>query len=123
MLSKQQGGVMERLCFLVQGSEPEPYEVTFQRRDGSQITAICTCQAGQSGLYCKHRINLMDGVLTGITSGNESDLGMLVAWLPGSNLAGCLAEIDNAEKQRQMADGLLKKAKKKLADAMYGRPI
>jgi hypothetical protein len=70
---------------------------------------------------CKHRINLLGGDLTGIASGNESDLGLLADWLPRSKLAGCLAELDEAEKQRQIADGFVKKAKKKLAATMYGK--
>jgi hypothetical protein len=114
---------MERLRFFVQGSEPEPYEVTFRRQDSLQLIALCTCQAGQNGTYCKHRFNLLDGVLTGIVSGNESDLGILASWLPGSNLSGCLADLAEAERLRQVADGMVKKAKKRLADTMYGRPI
>lgn len=112
---------MEHIRFLVQGSESEPYEVTFRRKDNHRLIALCTCQAGQNGTYCKHRFNLLDGVLTGVVSGNESDLGILASWLPGSTLSGCLADLAEAERQRQVADGMVKKAKKKLADAMYGR--
>ena len=112
---------MEYVRFLVQGSESEPYEVTFTRQDNHRLTAFCTCQAGQNGTYCKHRFNLLDGVLTGVVSGNESDLGILASWLPGSTLSECLADLAEAERQRQVADGRVKKAKRKLADAMYGR--
>lgn len=112
---------MEQLRFFVQGSEPEPYEVTFGRQDGQRLIALCTCAAGQNGTYCKHRFNLLDGVLTGVVSGNESDLRILASWLPGSNLADCLEDLAEAERQRQIADGMVKKAKKKLADTMLGR--
>ena len=52
--------ISERMQFLVQGSSAEPYEVTFVQA-GKELSASCTCQAGQNGLHCKHRLNILEG--------------------------------------------------------------
>jgi len=38
---------MDKVFFLVQGSAAEPYEVVFKLRDDNNLSAYCTCQAGQ----------------------------------------------------------------------------
>jgi hypothetical protein len=47
-------GDMEEARFLVQGSAPSPCKVVFVKED-KNLTATCTCPAGQNGQYCKHR--------------------------------------------------------------------
>ena len=47
------------LQFLVQGSSAEPYETFVQA--GKELSASCTCQAGQNGSHCKHRLNILEG--------------------------------------------------------------
>lgn len=45
---------MNQIKFLVIGSSENPYEVNFIRR-GNNLSAHCTCPAGENGQYCKHR--------------------------------------------------------------------
>jgi uncharacterized Zn finger protein len=54
---KREVSFMEEICFLVQGSAEEPYKVTF-RKKGNNLSAYCTCPAGENGQYCKHRIEV-----------------------------------------------------------------
>jgi uncharacterized Zn finger protein len=51
---------MNELRFLVQGSAVEPYQVVF-RKNGNNLTATCSCPAGQIKKHCKHRLNLLLG--------------------------------------------------------------
>ena len=62
---------MEEIFFLVQGSAEEPYKVTF-RKTGNNLSAYCTCPAGENGQHSKHRMNILRGITSGIVSGNEA---------------------------------------------------
>jgi len=107
----------ERLDFLVQGSAPEPYQVTFIKT-GSKINAYCTCPAGQVGQYCKHRTAIIFANVTNIVSDNAQDVDVLQSWLPGSNIEQAFKAIKEAEKLHKQATARLTKAKKDLAKTM-----
>ena len=109
---------MQEILFSVQGSSAEPYEVAFQR-DESTLTAICTCQAGVMGQYCKHRIAILSGESTGIVSGNASDVALVVAWLPGTPLADALSSLAEAETEFDKAKKRVSSEKKHLARVMH----
>lgn len=111
---------METIEFLVQGSAPEPYQVKFAR-SGSNVTAFCSCPAGEMGTYCKHRFAILGGVADAVVSENFGQVSMIASWLPGSNLAERLAEIDAATREVERAKKAEAQAKKKLAAAMMGR--
>lgn len=104
---------MEQTTFKVKGSAAEPYELTFIK-DGSSLTALCTCPAGEFSNVCKHRTNILDGKTVAITSGNEEDVTKVGEWLKGSDVEAALNELRAAEK----AGENLVAAKRKLARAM-----
>lgn len=108
---------MEELIFSVKGSSPEPYEVTFIK-DGSSLTALCTCPAGQFGSYCKHRIAILDGKSDSISSGNADQALTVTEWLVGTDVEAALSELRAAEKTTECAKEDLVALKKKLARAM-----
>ncbi len=108
---------MEELIFSVKGSSPEPYEVTFIK-DGSSLTALCTCPAGQFGSYCKHRIAILDGKSDSISSGNADQALTVTEWLVGTDVEAALSELRAAEKTTECAKEDLAALKKKLARAM-----
>ena len=108
---------MEELIFSVKGSSPEPYEVTFIK-DGSSLTALCTCPAGQFGSYCKHRIAILDGKSDSISSGNADQAPTVTEWLVGTDVEAALSELRAAEKTTEFAKEDLAALKKKLARAM-----
>ncbi len=108
---------MEELIFLVKGSSADPYEVTFIK-DGTSLTAICTCPAGTYGNFCKHRISILDGITKMIVSDNIDQAATVVDWLPGTDVGEALTEMRQAEKIADPEKKVLNAAKRKLARAM-----
>jgi len=108
---------VEELIFSVKGSTPEPYEVTFIK-DGSSLTALCTCPAGQFGSYCKHRIAILDGKSDSISSGNADQALTVTEWLVGTDVEAALSELRAAENSTECAKEDLAALKKNLARAM-----
>jgi len=107
---------MEEICFLVQGSAEEPYKVTF-RKNGNDLSAHCTCPAGENGQYCKHRINILCGITHGIVSENEAKVKVVNLWLQGTDVEVALTAFIDAEKKYERAKLELTAAKKRLARA------
>lgn len=108
---------MASVTFQVQGSASEPYEVVFSR-EGSNLTATCTCPAGLVGQYCKHRFNILDGAVNGIVSNNESEVATVVGWLPGTDVEAAMKAVEAAEKEVERAKKAASAAKKALARVM-----
>lgn len=106
---------MDAYEFLVQGSAPEPYVVLFRRRDSGNISAYCTCPAGENGMYCKHRIRILRGLLDGIVSKNTADVTTVAGWLPGTDVETALRVIESLEKEAERIKNALSIAKKGLA--------
>lgn len=103
--------------FLVQGSEIDPYRVSFHK-SGNNLSAYCTCAAGSNGQYCKHRFNILDGIIDGVVSGNETDVITVGRWLEGSDVEAALHRVRAAETEVAEAKVRLSAAKKALAAAM-----
>jgi len=108
---------VEHVSFKVQGSEVDPYDVTFVK-NGTSLTAKCTCRAGAARQYCKHRFSILDGVTTGIVSGNGGDVDRVKSWLAGTELETVLQELAGAEAQVELATKTLSAVKKKVARTM-----
>ncbi len=104
--------------FLVQGSAPKPYVVTFRRRDAQNISAYCTCPAGEEGMHCKHRIRILRGMLDGVVSKNTADVSTVGGWLAGSDVGKALQLIDELEKEADRIKRALSAAKKMLAQCL-----
>jgi uncharacterized Zn finger protein len=109
--------LMEKIQFLVQGSADEPYEVTFLKA-GNNLSASCTCAAGQNGQYCRHRFQILVGSSEGIVSGNINQVPTVVAWLPGTDVAEAMAALAVAEREFDRVKKVVANAKKNLASAM-----
>jgi hypothetical protein len=105
------------MSFLVQGSAPNPYEVLFVK-EGSNLTALCTCPAGENGQYCKHRFRILSGSAEGIVSDNSAEVKIVESWLSGTDIEIALKEVREAEAVFEKAEKELAKLKKKLARAM-----
>ena len=87
---------MSEITFKVQGSESDPYVVTFAK-DGANLTATCSCRAGKLGQYCKHRLNILLGDTDGMVGGDPADVAVVVSWLPGSDVEEALQQLAAAE--------------------------
>lgn len=110
-------GLILRLVFQVQGSQQDPYEVIIER-NRSNLTALCTCPAGQNGMYCKHRFEILEGNSDRIISGNKADVSKVVEWLHGTDIEQSMHEVKIMEAIVEKNKRELKKLKKKLARSM-----
>lgn len=108
---------MNEIEFLVAGSAPDPYRVTFTL-ERAKLNAYCTCQAGQHGQYCKHRFSILRGESKGIVSDNSDQVTEVVEWLQGTDLEAALAEMYEAECEHDSAKNRLTAAKKRVANLM-----
>ena len=108
---------MEQLIFNVKGSSSDAYEVTFIK-DGSSLTALCTCPAGQFGNSCKHRVAILDGKSASVSSDNANQVATVTQWLVGSDVEAALAELRAGEKNSECSKDDIAALKKKLARAM-----
>lgn len=108
---------METIQFKVQGSAVEPYTTAFKREDAN-LTAHCTCPAGEVGQYCKHRLRILSGETDGIVSGNEKDVSIVQSWLKGTDVETALNDLAQAERRFDEAKRELDRSKKRLARAL-----
>ena len=108
---------MDRIEFRVQGSADDPYHVVFRLEDGD-LYAECNCEAGLRGMYCKHRLRILDGEATDIVSENIGDIGTVSKWLKGTKLESALKAVWEHEEAVAEAQRGLRLAKKGLARIM-----
>lgn len=108
---------MESIEFMVQGSAEEPYRVLFTK-DGNNLNAYCTCMAGENGLYCKHRFDILAGKTRSIVSDNIDQVPIVQSWLPGSDVEDALKKLEEAEEEHARTKKLVSQAKKNVAKAM-----
>jgi len=110
---------MDTIVFLVQGSSPDPYVVSFAW-SGTNLTAKCTCPAGRVGQHCKHRLAILRGLADGIVSPNHADVGRVRDCLPGTDVERAIFELAEAESQFEQAKRKLAGVKKKVVRVMSG---
>lgn len=104
---------MEEITFLVQGSAPAPYVVRFNR-GGNNLTASCTCPAGEVGQSCKHRFRILEGNDDGIVSENADAVKTVASWLAGTDVEAALQDVRAAEARLETVKKELTAAKKQL---------
>ena len=108
---------MKELNFLVKGSAADPYEVSFVI-DGKNLSAFCTCPAGNNGQYCKHRFGILRGETKGVVSDNATDASVVASWLPGTDVDEALKAVSDAKENHAVDKPKLSAAKKNLARVM-----
>lgn len=109
---------MEEVVFEVQGSAPEPYRVVFVRRSHGNLSAYCSCPAGQNGQYCKHRFAILEGTQKEFASSNAEDVKIVQSWLVGTDIEAALLKVRGLEKNAEQIKRELASAKSELAKAM-----
>lgn len=110
---------MDQKIFLVQGSSPEPYKVVFTRRSNINLSAHCSCPAGENGLYCKHRLDILAGNTKAVLNANSDDITTVRSWLIGSHLEKALLRANELEEEAARIKKALTLAKAGLAKAMH----
>ena len=109
---------MNEIYFKVQGSAQEPYKVTFVKRSQTNLSAYCTCPAGDNGQYCKHRFRILDGLTTDIVSENLEQVKTIQSWLVGTDVEEALLTMRSIESEAIKIKKALASAKKEVAKAM-----
>ena len=109
---------MQKISFEVQGSAAEPYGVVFVKRSDTNLSAYCSCPAGENGQYCKHRFSILAGVTKGIVSDNLEDVKIIQSWLPGTDVEEAILKMRELEAEAAKIKKELSAAKKFVAKAM-----
>lgn len=81
----------EILKFEIQGSAKNIYTVSFWKVE-DDLKSACTCPAGKKGIYCKHRLQLLEGDITNFIGENFEDFEELAEFLAGSDIEEILEE-------------------------------
>jgi hypothetical protein len=84
------------LRFRMKGSQGDVYDVEADRIDNA-VRITCTCEAGQRGIHCHHRLELLRGEITSLASDNAADVTKLWALIEGTKLAASLVALTAAE--------------------------
>ena len=84
----------------------------------NNLSAYCTCPAGENGQYCKHRFNILAGVTKGIVNLKEDDVNTVKNWLPGTDVEVAIEKMHMLEKEAEKIKLALATAKKEVAKAM-----
>jgi hypothetical protein len=103
----------QKAVFTIQGSSDEPYTVVVSF---NPFAISCTCQAGFSGLPCKHRKNILNGICENMISapGNHEEVLAFIKELAGnSNIFEALDEYEKIKNEAKENDKDCEKALKK----------
>ena len=84
------------LYFKMRGSQGDVYDVEFER-NGDGVLMACSCEAGQRGIHCHHRIELLRGDVTALVSDNPDDVARLQTMIVGTKLAAEIHTLTEAE--------------------------
>jgi len=101
------------------GSRGDPYTVEFTLV-GTEMRVSCTCQAGQIGLPCKHRLALIDGDSSHVTGHQSDQMARLAERLRGTPLLAAHEAVRAAEADMDKAKRRLAGLKHALARTMTG---
>lgn len=97
-----------KLNFKVQGSAPTPYISEFWR-EGDNLSSSCTCPAGEKGMYCKHRLNLIAGDISNLVSKNVTDVDILKNMVKGTDVENAINLVKKSEKSSEKLKMLFSK--------------
>lgn len=111
---------MQEVMFEVAGSDGTLHEVRFMRDDEGNVTAHCTCLAGEYGNYCKHRIDIIEDRLQSIVGDNKNRAGDIQSWVAQSPLGDALFSVRKLEAEADRIKKELSQAKKVMARLMRG---
>ena len=103
--------------FYVQGSAAEPYFVQISK-NGTNLNATCDCPAGQNGQYCKHRVNLLKGLNTGVVGGDLDQISEIPSMIKGTDVERAMHELSTALDEEERAKKNASNKKKALSAAM-----
>lgn len=105
------------VVFLVQGSQPDPYKVTFSK-NGDNLRGLCNCKAATNGMACKHRLDILTGDKKATATLDQENVKLVQKWLKGSDVERCMIELRDAEQIAKEYLDDVKEAKRNLNHAL-----
>jgi hypothetical protein len=94
-----------------------PYVVEFSFESG-KLYVSCSCPAGVLGKWCKHKMQLISGDVSGaINTSSVADFVDVQNWVRNSEFPRLLDEIKSAEDEMQSAKTKINNVKKMLEKA------
>lgn len=110
---------LQEIRLVVQEGDTAPYEVIFQR-EGTNMSARCSCQQADANRLCFHRLTLLRGELGDLilVEGTEADVQNIPNMLQGTDIEQALKALDEAEELMQEAHEDYREAKAQMIDAM-----
>lgn len=110
---------VQKIRLVVQEGDSEPFEVVFQR-EGTNMSASCSCQQGDQSGLCSHRLTLLHGQLGDmmLLEGDEQDVERIPTLLPGTDIEQALKALEEAEELMKEAHEDYREAKEQMIDAM-----
>jgi len=108
-----------QINILIQGSAENPYNVTF-KKTATTFTIKCDCPAGQKGIHCKHRFNILTGNIESVVAGFEN-LKTIQQWYKNTSIEKAILSVISAEEELSLAKKSLLQSKKQLSKAYNGK--
>lgn len=109
---------MELTLLVKSSTKPEPYAVVVQLLD-SQLSLHCDCASGQWGKYCKHKFAILSADKKILHDNDQLDtFHKVIDWISSSDYPALLTELNDYEKNLEIAKKKLKEHKEKIARLM-----
>ena len=70
-------------------------------------------------MFCKHRVQILRGLVDGIVSNNHADVTTVAGWLAGTDVEAALQTVVNLELEAERIKRALSAAKKALSRALH----
>ncbi len=104
--------------FKVLGSEGDIYEIGFtQSPEGLKVT--CSCKAGQNGMFCRHRMQLLAGDFSELQDKEKVvELKAVLNWEEFNPIKKDIIELYEVQKKIDELDRIKSKLKKSVASAI-----
>ena len=91
---------MKKISYQVQGSASEPYSITISL-DGTNLTCLCDCQAGNNGKHCKHWMSVFEGKKQDYTGLDAAQIDEIQSWMAGSDLEQAWIELNRVLEEEE----------------------
>lgn len=104
--------------FEVRGSDGVATYVVEFSLEFDKLHVYCECPAGMLGKWCKHKMRLVSGDVTGVLGvSGAADMAEIQAWIGNSEFPRLLGEMKLAEDEMQAAKTKMDSVKKALEKA------
>jgi hypothetical protein len=106
---------MKTADFFVFGSEGDIYQINFSQITGG-VKVTCNCQAGQTGMFCRHRLQLLAGDFSELQDQSKiEELNEVLNWEEFNEIKKNMTELYEVEKKIAELDRIKTKLKKLVA--------